>query len=522
MPAAILMDNDGRVFVIGSTTSSDLPIPTEGSSTYGGKSDAFVCAISSDGVRLRSSMYYGGNGDEFAADGQFTPTKDIAITGNTTSSNILQLGEGTTSEIRGKEDGFFAILASTELKYSSTYGWNGSDIPNALVRDAQGSYFIAGRTTSDLPSSSASGASDGFIVKWAFGTLTFRTPASGTLMCTGTAYTITWTTSDLASDVTYNVGYSVDNGVTWNTVAKDLRSKTYTWNIPADLPTSPNLLLRVVSSLGHTASGSTPYVLESAPSFVTQPSSGTFCTGRSIVLDPNVAGGSLTYQWYKNGNVLNGATQRTLTIPTATASDAGQYHLTATTQCSMVQSTDAAVAVVAQPQITTQPISRSVAPNSTATLEVVAVGEALTYQWEKDAVAIGGATMSAYVINGITPAQAGVYRCLVGSACGNTTSNEAILTVGPTSVDDGVSPTSVFNATPQPATDVLRLTFGTELATSAVATIRAMSGVEVLRISLPANTTTVETRLTSIPAGVYTVIVTNGNTTMRAMITILK
>ncbi|MCX5688760.1 MAG: hypothetical protein NTV94_03035 [Planctomycetota bacterium] len=65
----------------------------------------------------------------------------------------------------------------------------------------------------------------------------------------------------------------------------------------------------------------------------------------------------------------------------------------------------------------------------------VRIGGALTYRWRHAGVpltnggAISGATTAALTINPTSAADAGLYDCVVTSACGNATSNTALLTV---------------------------------------------------------------------------------------------
>ncbi|HVU34465.1 MAG TPA: immunoglobulin domain-containing protein [Opitutaceae bacterium] len=69
----------------------------------------------------------------------------------------------------------------------------------------------------------------------------------------------------------------------------------------------------------------TVYVQQVPPSLTTQPQSVTVTTGSTVTLSVTATGSNLTYQWHKNGMVLPGATSATLTIPTSTAADAGNY-----------------------------------------------------------------------------------------------------------------------------------------------------------------------------------------------------
>jgi hypothetical protein len=82
------------------------------------------------------------------------------------------------------------------------------------------------------------------------------------------------------------------------------------------------------------------------------------------------------------------------------------------------------------PTIITQPQSQTAHVGDTVTFTVSAVGSSpLSYQWEKNAVALSGATTSALSINGVQAGDAGNYSVVVSNIVGAVTSSNAVLTV---------------------------------------------------------------------------------------------
>jgi len=82
------------------------------------------------------------------------------------------------------------------------------------------------------------------------------------------------------------------------------------------------------------------------------------------------------------------------------------------------------------PTIIQHPQSQAVPPGSSVTFTVVASGtEPLSYQWQKEADDIPGATATSYTINPVAESDAGNYRCVVTNDFGSATSDEAVLTV---------------------------------------------------------------------------------------------
>jgi len=83
------------------------------------------------------------------------------------------------------------------------------------------------------------------------------------------------------------------------------------------------------------------------------------------------------------------------------------------------------------PTITTQPASQSVPVGQPATFSVVATGASpLSYQWQKNGMAIANATAPAYMTPAVAAGDNGAqFRVMVSNSAGQITSNAATLTV---------------------------------------------------------------------------------------------
>ena len=83
------------------------------------------------------------------------------------------------------------------------------------------------------------------------------------------------------------------------------------------------------------------------------------------------------------------------------------------------------------PAITTQPVSQMVVAGQTATFTVTATGTApVSYQWQSNGTAIGGATADSYTTPATTTSDDGdQFTVVVSNAAGSVTSNAAALTV---------------------------------------------------------------------------------------------
>src|SRR3989442_4623731 len=88
------------------------------------------------------------------------------------------------------------------------------------------------------------------------------------------------------------------------------------------------------------------------------------------------------------------------------------------------------------PTIATQPVNQTVTAGQTATFTVAATGTApLSYQWQRNAGKIGGATSASYTTPATTTADSGsAFAVVVTNTAGTATSGAATLTVNPAPV----------------------------------------------------------------------------------------
>jgi len=94
------------------------------------------------------------------------------------------------------------------------------------------------------------------------------------------------------------------------------------------------------------ASGSTVPLDSDLPVILRQPGDATVLRGTRLGLTVGVSGKQLRYQWLRNGEPIAGATEATLTIPAAAATDAGTYAVDVSSAAGTVRSQAANLAVV--------------------------------------------------------------------------------------------------------------------------------------------------------------------------------
>jgi hypothetical protein len=144
------------------------------------------------------------------------------------------------------------------------------------------------------------------------------------------------------------------------------------------------------------------------------------------------SGTTMSYQWYKDGSAISGATSSTYTILSVLGTSVGNYYVKVSNAGGWVLSDTATLNVVdAPPGIITQPESQTVVQGQNATLAVVASGAGpLSYQWFFNGTSLGATGTSATLtLLGVGANQAGAYQAVMANSLGSITSAVATLTV---------------------------------------------------------------------------------------------
>lgn len=169
-------------------------------------------------------------------------------------------------------------------------------------------------------------------------------------------------------------------------------------------------------------------VVKEKPVITVQPvSRQELCVGQPLELRVEATTNNtdvLTYQWYKGGQAINGATSAVYAVGNVNSSHAGEYSVEVQNSCGFSVTSVLGVVVVGSiPTITVAPTSQTLCEGGSARFVVVANandGGTLQYQWTYLSNPIPGATSNEYVISNVTPNQAGVnsYSVQVQNRCG--------------------------------------------------------------------------------------------------------
>jgi uncharacterized protein (TIGR03790 family) len=136
---------------------------------------------------------------------------------------------------------------------------------------------------------------------------------------------------------------------------------------------------------------------------------------RPFTISAGVLGDApLSYQWFKNGAPIAGATQGSFSLSKAVAGDVGNYHVQVTNPHGTATSRTFELVVGQPPEFQTYPAPRNSRPSGEAlTLQSLAVdktyGNPVTYQWFKNGGAMNGVTTPNLTFNSLKASDAGGY-----------------------------------------------------------------------------------------------------------------
>lgn len=190
--------------------------------------------------------------------------------------------------------------------------------------------------------------------------------------------------------------------------------------------------LDLVFGLSLTVASQFPVVFTAS----SQPADRTVVAGQTTTFSAEFIGsGPLTYQWYKDAQLIQNAVGPVLTINPVLAADAGAYQLKVSNPVSTDVASRIAVLTVVSTPVTitdsTQPADQTIVEGGSVTFTVVAAGSApLSYQWFKGLGAIPDATAASYTISSASVGDSGDYRVVVSNPLpSSATSRTARLTV---------------------------------------------------------------------------------------------
>lgn len=147
---------------------------------------------------------------------------------------------------------------------------------------------------------------------------------------------------------------------------------------------------------------------------------------------------SISYQWYKDGEEISGATSNSYIISSFESSDVGKYYAVITDGYTTLNSSTAKLSLTTTAlSIVTQPSSKTASLGGSAVFSVTAESSnTIYYQWYKGSSAISDATDSSLTVSSITSSDYTNYYVVVSDS--NSSITSSVVTLSETS-ESGLS-----------------------------------------------------------------------------------
>jgi len=173
------------------------------------------------------------------------------------------------------------------------------------------------------------------------------------------------------------------------------------------------------------------FIITDKPVVSTKPVGGIYNLGASFSLNAGAIGiAPLSYQWFKDGTLLPGATNLSYSVASAGGGDTGGYTLVATNLYGAGTSVVASVTVLLSPAMLTDISSITNYQTMNALFSPVVGGQTpLGYLWFKNNSPIPGATNASLSLTNLQAGDGASYKLVITNSLGATTSSVAQLTV---------------------------------------------------------------------------------------------
>lgn len=147
---AIAVDGSGSAYVAGYTDSTNFPTSSAYRAVNSGSRDGFVAKLNASGNVLAYSTYLGGSGSDLAFAVAVDAQGSFHVAGSTTSTSF-PTASAYQASLRGMRDAFVAKFnpAGSTLLYSTYLGGDADDVSYSISVDAAGSAYVAGITQSE-------------------------------------------------------------------------------------------------------------------------------------------------------------------------------------------------------------------------------------------------------------------------------------------------------------------------------------------------------------------------------------
>ncbi|MCX8154974.1 MAG: immunoglobulin domain-containing protein [Verrucomicrobiae bacterium] len=207
---------------------------------------------------------------------------------------------------------------------------------------------------------------------------------------------------------------------------------TSTYSIASATPAHQgNYTVQVSNAGGSVTSAAATLTVLTPPRLEQSLQNLTVDLGQPATFSITASGSSpLSYQWFKDGAPITGATSASYQIAAVRLEDGGRYSVRVSNAAGTVQSGEALLIVRAPPVFASQPQSASLVRGMPLQLQSsVQGGLPLSYFWYKNGALLPGVHTSTYSVAAVDLPHAGAYYLVASNQFGKATSQVAQITV---------------------------------------------------------------------------------------------
>ncbi|HTD68189.1 MAG TPA: hypothetical protein VK846_16815, partial [Candidatus Limnocylindria bacterium] len=239
------------------------------------------------------------------------------------------------------------------------------------------------------------------------------------------------------SSVTFTaiVSGAVPLSFVWKKDSGVIASATSNWLTLTNLGAADEGVYSVeVSGPCNTAAANATLTVNSAATAATPLQNSSVCPGQAVTFGTSASGCGepFTFVWRKDGQIMSGQTNSTLTIPNPTLTNAGTYSVEVI-GCNRV--TNTAQLTVSAPLSATMPAQKTACSCSDVVLGPTILGGTgpFTCVWRKDGVLLSDQTNMALNLQKLNTASAGTYTAEISGPCNNVTNSTVLEIINTTS-----------------------------------------------------------------------------------------
>lgn len=240
---------------------------------------------------------------------------------------------------------------------------------------------------------------------------------SPVFICEGSALSL----SIGATGTDLDYAWTLNGGTIANTL-------TDTYNVPnAAVGDAGDYQVTVINGCGSVASNTSTVTVFEEVVITSQPSGVSLCLGDNYTLSTNFTGDFTSIVWLQDGIPIPGANGPTYVINNAVMSDGGIYEVQILSDCgTTIYSDQAAMSIVPNTAINTQPINTTACEGTNTAFEVVGDGLFLNYQWYFNNNPVTGGNNTTLNLVNIDANNLGDYYVEVAGLCGTSVTSNTV------------------------------------------------------------------------------------------------